>query len=222
MTTPATIVASHGGEFWRHANIRVGHVTQYSVEELERDHASKTVVEYAEERLKSGKASASIVAKHAGNVRQYLGAFGLGGRHALQSISKLSGGERMRLCFATVLAEEPHLLVMDESTNHVDIETLDSMSRALHAYEGSVLMVSHNQGFLSGFCTELWVIEDGGRLTVSHSDTDSFDEIFSQYRTAAAAAVGQSLSDKRGQKANLAKKASVQQRSGARTNTALL
>jgi ATPase subunit of ABC transporter with duplicated ATPase domains len=222
MTTPATIVASHGGEFWRHANIRVGHVTQYSVEELERDHASKTVVEYAEEMLKSGKASASIVAKHAGNVRQYLGAFGLGGRHALQSISKLSGGERMRLCFATVLAEEPHLLAMDESTNHVDIETLDSMSRALHAYEGSVLMVSHNQGFLSGFCTELWVIEDGGRLTLSHSDTDSFDEIFSQYRTAAAAAVGQSLSDKRGQKANLAKKASMQQRSGARTNTALL
>jgi ATPase subunit of ABC transporter with duplicated ATPase domains len=83
-------------------------------------------------------------------------------------------------------------------------------------------MVSHNQGFLSGFCKELWVIEDGGRLTVHHSDTDSFDEIFSQYRTAVAAADGQSLADKRRQTANLAKKASVQQRSRARANTALL
>jgi ATP-binding cassette, subfamily F, member 3 len=221
-STTATVVASYGGEFWRHGSLRIGHVTQYSVEELERAHAAKTVVEYAEEMLKSGRASSSIVAKAGGNVRQYLGAFGLGGKHALRPIGKLSGGERMRLCFATVLAEEPHLLAMDESTNHVDIETLDSMSRALHAYEGSVLMVSHNQAFLSGFCNELWVIEDDGRLTVNHSDTDSFDEIFSQYRTAVAAADGQSLVDKRRQKTSLAKKASAQQRNGTRTYTALL
>jgi len=85
----------------------------------------------------------------------------------------------MRLCFATVLADEAHLLLLDESTNHVDIETLDSMSRALNDFEGAVLMVSHNQAFLSGFCKELWVLDDG-HVTVNHSDTESFDEIFSQ------------------------------------------
>ena len=46
----------------------------------------------------------------------------------------------MRLCFATVLADEPHILILDESTNHVDLETLDSMSAALNVYQGAVLM----------------------------------------------------------------------------------
>ena len=50
---------------------------------------------------------------------------------------------------------------IDESTNHIDLETLDSLSQALNAFEGAVLMVSHNQAFLSGFCNELWVLEDG-------------------------------------------------------------
>ena len=99
------------GSFWRHGNIRVGHVSQYTVEELEA-YEHLTVVEYAEDKLRSAKASSTIVAKASGNVRQYLGAFGLGGRHALQKIGKLSGGERMRLCFATVLADECHLLCL--------------------------------------------------------------------------------------------------------------
>lgn len=75
----------------------------------------------------------------------------------------------MRLCFATVLAEEPHLLLLDISTNHVNIEILDSMSEALNAFDGSVRMVSHNQSFLSGFCKELGALEDG-HVAVNHSD----------------------------------------------------
>ena len=205
------------GTLWRHANLRVGHVSQYTVEELEA-YEDLTVVEYAEEMLRSGKASAAIVKKASGNIRQYLGAFGLGGRHALQKIGKLSGGERMRLCFATVLADEPMLLCLDESTNHVDIETLDSMSAALNAFEGSILMVSHNQSFLAGFCKELWVL-DKGHLTVSHSDTASFDEIFSAYRSASVQSG--SLSEKRQTQALLSKKA-TKQSTGARQNTALL
>lgn len=207
------------GSLWVHPNIRIGHVTQYAVEEMQA-FENMTVVQYAEERLRSGKASAEIVAKASGNVRQYLGAFGLGGRHALQTIGKLSGGERMRLCFATVLAEQPHLLFLDESTNHVDIETLDSMSDALNAFEGSVVMVSHNQSFLSGFCNELWVVE-GGKVAVTHSDTETFDEIFSSYRSTVLGGGKKSLSQRRRQKAEMAKQA-TKQRSGARQNAVLL
>jgi ATPase subunit of ABC transporter with duplicated ATPase domains len=100
------------GSLWRHSNIRVGHVSQYTVEELQ-EYEAMTVVEYAESKIRYGKASSQIVAKASGNIRQYLGAFGLGGRHALQRIGKLSGGERMRLCFATVLADECHLLLLE-------------------------------------------------------------------------------------------------------------
>jgi ATPase subunit of ABC transporter with duplicated ATPase domains len=214
----ATTIVS--GDLWVHPNLRIGHVSQYSVEELEA-YSDQTVVEYAQEKLRSGRASADIVAKASGNVRQYLGAFGLGGKHALRRIGQLSGGERMRLCFATALADEPHLFLLDESTNHVDIETLESMSMALNDYEGSVLMVSHNQAFLSGFCKELWVLDDDGHITVNHSDTESFDEIFFQYRSSILQSGKSSLSDRRRQKAGLAKRA-IKQQAGTRKATALL
>jgi ATPase subunit of ABC transporter with duplicated ATPase domains len=94
------------GILWKHPSLSIGHISQYSVEELEA-YSDQTVVEYAEEKLRHGKASAEIVARASGNVRNYLGAFGLGGKHALRRIGNLSGGERMRLCFATVLADNP-------------------------------------------------------------------------------------------------------------------
>ncbi|EED95187.1 ABC transporter family, partial [Thalassiosira pseudonana CCMP1335] len=147
------------GTIWRHPNIRTRNVSQYSVEELEK-YSDMTVVQYAEEKVLAGAAASDVIAKASGNVRQYLGAFGLGGSHAHKPIGMLSGGERMRLCFATVLADQPHVLLLDEATNHIDLETLDSLAEALRAFKGVIVMVSHNQGFLSGFCNELWVLDE--------------------------------------------------------------
>jgi ATP-binding cassette subfamily F protein 3 len=210
------------GQLWVHPGLRLGHVTQYAVESLAQHFSHLSTAEYAEQVIfGSGRASADAVTKASGNVRQYLGAFGLGGRHALQRIGKLSGGERMRLCFATVLAEQPHILLLDESTNHVDITTLDSMSSALNSFQGAVLMVSHNQGFLSGFCNELWVV-DRQRVTVHHSDAATFDEIFSEYRSSIhGQASGINRTAERKEKAERAKRA-TQQRSGTRQTTSLL
>ena len=98
----------------------------------------------------------------------------------------------MRLCFASMLAECPHLLVLDEPTNHLDMETLDALSSALAAFGGAVVIVSHNQRFLCGFCNELWVV-DSGKVRVQHSDTNSFEDNFARYRNGtldAAAARG--------------------------------
>ena len=210
-----------GGVLWRHPLIRMGHVSQYSVEELE-EHKSQTVMEYAEKTLVSGKASSKIIAEASGNIRQYLGSFGLGGAHALRKIGMLSGGERMRLCFATVLANEPHILILDESTNHVDLETLDSLADALDEYKGAVLMVSHNQSFLSGFCKELWVVNDDGTVTCTHDDTVTFDEMFSQYKNGVfLSGEAANRANLRRTKAALALKA-TKQSSGARTATALI
>lgn len=207
------------GTIWRHPSLRIGHVSQYSVEELEK-YAHMTVVEYAEEHLSTGRASSTVIKEASGNVRQYLGAFGLGGAHAHRPIGKLSGGERMRLCFATVLADEPHLLFLDESTNHVDLETLDSMSAALNDYQGAVLMVSHNQAFLSGFCKELWVLQ-GGHVDVSHDDTESFDELFSNYRSSIlSSSAASNRRDERRLKTDMAKRA-TKQITGAKQNTTI-
>lgn len=126
----------------------------------------------------------------------------------------------MRLYFATVLADEPQLLLLDESTNHVDIETLESLSDALNAFEGSILMVSHNQAFLSGFCKELWVLANG-KIDVMHSDTSSFDEIFSEYKHSISSSSSGTSSGRRKEKTKMAKQAKKQQ-VGTMQNTALL
>ena len=207
------------GTIWKHPTLTTGYVSQYSVEDLEA-YASMSVVEYAEEFLSKSKAATKVMKRASGNIRQYLGAFGLGGNHALQAIGTLSGGERMRLCFATVLTDEPQLLLLDESTNHVDIETLESLSDALNAFEGSVLMVSHNQAFLSGFCKELWVLADG-KIDVMHSDTSSFDEIFSEYRHSISSSASGISSGRHKEKTKMAKQAK-QQQIGTNENTALL
>jgi ATPase subunit of ABC transporter with duplicated ATPase domains len=178
------------------------------------------VVEFAQEQLRLRTASARVMKKACGKIHQYLGAFGLGGKHALHQIGKLFGGERMRFCFAKLLANEPHLLLMYESTNHVVIETLDSMSYALKNYRGSVLLGSHNQGFLSGFCQELWVPEND-QVAVNHSDTETFDDIFAEDRNSVLQGDDISLRSRQQTKAERAKRA-TQQRSGTQQSTALL
>ncbi|KAL3788384.1 hypothetical protein HJC23_009190 [Cyclotella cryptica] len=181
---------------------------------------------YAEGQFASGSASSEVILKASGNVQQYLGAFGLGGSHAHRLIVKLSGGERMRLCFATTaLADSPHILLLDESTNHVDLETLDSLAEALRVYKGAILMVSHNQAFLGNFCNELWAIDDKtGTVSTSKNVTESFDQLFSQYRSRVLTSGGRGALNRQCEsqvKAGMVKQA-AKQAATAKTNTALL
>lgn len=109
-----------------------------------------------------------------------LGAFGLGGHLATRPIKALSEGERMRLCFATVLSQAIHLLVLNESTNHIDIETLDSLSAALRAYRGALIMVTWVD-FVMNYGR--FQRRKGVKANISHDDTESFDELFSGYQS---------------------------------------
>jgi ATPase subunit of ABC transporter with duplicated ATPase domains len=81
------------------------------------------------------------------------------------------------------------------------------------------VIVSHNQAFLSGFCKDLWVVENG-RVDVRHSDTDTFNEMFSKYRMAAMRGAG-SRNSKRQQKAIMSKLAKSQM-SDVKQSTAFL
>jgi len=110
---------SFKGVLSRQPVIRVGNVAQHDVEALDQ-FGAMTVVEYTGEKLKENPDTAEL-ASTSGSIRQYLGAFGLGGKHANRQIATLSGGERMRLCFATVFSMRPHILILDEPTNHLDM-----------------------------------------------------------------------------------------------------
>lgn len=99
--------------------------------------------------------------------RRHLGAFGITGMTGLQKMSLLSGGQKSRVAFACLGLMNPHILVLDEPSNHLDIEAMDALSTALRQFEGGVLMVSHDVTMLENVCTSLWICDHG---TVTHFD----------------------------------------------------
>lgn len=101
--------------------------------------------------------------------RRHLGAFGITGTTSLQKLALLSGGQKSRVAFACLSLTNPHILVLDEPSNHLDIEAMDALSLALRSFQGGVLMVSHDVTMLQTVCTSLWVCEGG---TVEKFDGD--------------------------------------------------
>ncbi|KAF2002881.1 putative translation initiation regulator [Amniculicola lignicola CBS 123094] len=99
--------------------------------------------------------------------RRHLGAFGITGMTGLQRMELLSGGQKSRVAFACLSLTNPHILVLDEPSNHLDIEAMDALIDALRVFQGGVLMVSHDVTMLQNVCTSLWVC-DGG--TIEHFD----------------------------------------------------
>ena len=75
-------------------------------------------------------------------------------------VHELSGGQKTRLCLAKLLLEEPKLLVLDEPTNHLDVDAKEELKRALIAFKGSILLVSHEPEFYEDWVTSVWNIED--------------------------------------------------------------
>ncbi len=80
------------------------------------------------------------------------------------SISKLSGGERRRLQLARILAQPCNLLVLDEPTNDLDLETLEMLEDLLVEYQGTLLVVSHDRTFLDNVVTSTIVFEGVGQV----------------------------------------------------------
>lgn len=87
-------------------------------------------------------------------------------KQAMSPVSSLSGGERARLLLAILLARPSNLLVLDEPTNDLDLETLDLLQEVLSDYDGTVLMVSHDRAFIDRLATHtLWLAGDGSVQT---------------------------------------------------------
>ncbi len=94
-------------------------------------------------------------------VRSYLGAFLFRGEEVFRTVSTLSGGERTRLGLARLIWESPNLILLDEPTNHLDIASREALEEALRAYDGTLLVVSHDRYFLDGVVTRVLWLEAG-------------------------------------------------------------
>ena len=94
-------------------------------------------------------------------IRKTLAAFRFVGEDVFRSVSVLSGGERARLTLAKLILSQMNLLVLDEPTNHLDIDSREALEEALSAFEGTVLIVSHDRYFMDKLATRFLELKPG-------------------------------------------------------------
>ena len=104
-------------------------------------------------------------------IRQELEAVGLNGEIAENNaMAGYSGGQKVKVVLAAALWNNPQVLVLDEPTNYLDREALGGLAVAIREWSGAVIIISHNEEFISALCPEIWHV-DGGRI-VSKTRTD--------------------------------------------------
>ncbi|XP_072406264.1 ATP-binding cassette sub-family F member 1 isoform X2 [Chiloscyllium punctatum] len=120
--------------------------------------------------------------------RKCLGRFGLESHAHTIQISKLSGGQKARVVFAELACRQPDVLILDEPTNNLDIESIDALADAINVYKGAVIIVSHDARLITETNCQLWVVEE---RTVNQIDGD-----FDDYKREVLEALGETINRK--------------------------
>ena len=144
----------YGGVLKLGHNVKIGYFAQNQAQLLDQD---LTVFDTID-RVAVGDIRTKI--------RDILGAFMFGGEASEKKVKVLSGGEKSRLAMIKLLLEPVNLLILDEPTNHLDIPTKDILKDAIRAFDGTVIVVSHDRDFLDGLVTKVY--EFGGGKVKEH------------------------------------------------------
>ncbi len=144
-------------------NVRVGYFAQNQASLLDPDLSIfQTVDEVAKGDIRT-------------QIKHLLGAFMFSGEAIDKKVSVLSGGEKTRLAMVKLLLEPVNLLILDEPTNHLDMKSKDVLKEALLAFEGTLILVSHDRDFLQGLSQKVFEFKD--QRVIEHFETiDAFLE----------------------------------------------
>jgi ATPase subunit of ABC transporter with duplicated ATPase domains len=107
-------------------------------------------------------------------VRATLGRLLFSGDETKKSVKVLSGGEKGRMIYGKLLLTRPNVMLMDEPTNHMDMETIESLQIGLEKFPGTLLFVSHDREFVSGLATRIIELKPGGTTTEFRGTYDEY------------------------------------------------
>ena len=143
------------GQVTRHPSLLIGKYHQHSVDVLDK---SKTVLDF----FMSTYPNSMTFKRDLDEWRAYLGRYGVSGRMQTTLIGELSEGQQCRLIYAMICMQKPNMLLLDEPTNHLDLECIDTLADAINAYNGGVVLVSHDFRLIDQVAKQIWVCEDRG------------------------------------------------------------
>lgn len=106
-------------------------------------------------------------------LRTYLGGFGFSGDTVNSKVAPMSGGEKARLALSLIVWQKPNLLLLDEPSNHLDVETREALATALAEFSGSMLLVSHDRHLLRTTVDDFWIVADG-KVTEFDGDLEDY------------------------------------------------
>nr|KAF6503637.1 ATP binding cassette subfamily F member 1 [Rousettus aegyptiacus] len=158
------------GEMRKNHRLKIGFFNQQYAEQLRME---ETPTEYLQQGFNLPYQDA----------RKCLGRFGLESHAHTIQICKLSGGQKARVVFAELACREPDVLILDEPTNNLDIESIDALGEAINEYKGAVIVVSHDARLITETNCQLWVVEE---QSVSQIDGD-----FEDYKREVLEALGE-------------------------------
>jgi ATP-binding cassette subfamily F protein 3 len=136
------------GSCYRHPKLRLAVFAQHHIEQLDLELSPVEQIQKYYPNVETEK------------IRSHLGHYGISGNLALRPNYLLSGGQKSRVALALILMNKPQIILMDEPTNHLDLDAINALSIALNAYDGGLLIVSHDQNFVESVCKDIYVIEE--------------------------------------------------------------
>ena len=152
------------GNLVRSSKLKIGYFAQHQVDEL---HLDETPLQHI---------TREFLGETPSKLRSRLARGGIGPEQALTEVGRLSGGQKARLSLLLATVEAPHLLILDEPTNHLDIESRESLVFALAAYEGAVILVSHDPHLVNAVADTLWLVKDG-QVNVYYEDLNAYKKL---------------------------------------------
>lgn len=139
------------GTISRHSHLKIGVYSQHSADQLTLD---LSAIDYLRGKFPDQPQDLQ-------HWRQAVGRFGLTGNSQLCPIAQLSDGQKARIVFCELSLTRPNLLLLDEPTNALDIETIDTLARAINNFEGGVVLVSHDFRLIRQVAKQIWLCEGG-------------------------------------------------------------